>query len=172
MPTPPPAPPSSQRPNRVQFPILRKEDFSTDAGVSSFNLNMAQFVTTINNILGDGGATQFPAGLDVAGAKVTGLAEPSGPTDAVSQSHVASNYGSSTQSTNLDIGGSNTLKGLAAVYGASGPGGTQTTAIATIQATLKPGSGVSGTITIPKISVANGSITVLNGVVVGFVQPT
>lgn len=39
-------------------------------------------------------------------------------------------------------------------------------------ATLGAGRGVSGSITIPKLTTANGSITVVDGIITGFVNPT
>lgn len=162
----------SQKPNRVQFPILRKEDFGSDSGVAMLNLQFSQLATTINNILGDGGATQFPAGLDVQGSTVTGIASPSGPTDAVSQGHVSTNYGAQAQQPQLDIGGQHTLKGLAYVYGQVAPGGTQTTAIAAIQAILAPG--ISATVTLAKLTGGgtDGSMTFVKGILTAYTPPT
>lgn len=108
--------PPDNKPNRVQFPVLKKEDFQTDHGVSMFNIQLSQLATTINAILGDGGRTVFPAGLDVQGQTVSNIGPPASPTDAVNQGHVAANYGSPTQKANLDIGGSHALTGATYAY--------------------------------------------------------
>jgi hypothetical protein len=52
----------------------------------------------------------------VAGAKVTGLAAPTGPSDAVSAGHASANYSASAVSPQLDVGGSSALKGLTYLF--------------------------------------------------------
>jgi hypothetical protein len=153
----------------IQFPVLRKEDFSSDSGLAVVNQHFAQIATFLNALTGVAGPTTLPSGVDVQGATVTGIGAPSGPTDAISFGHAQSQYSSSAQAPNLDIGGKNTLKGLAYTYQqvqANGP------AIAAIQAQLA--GGVSGTITLAALTVGgtSGSITVTNGVITAFVNPT
>jgi hypothetical protein len=96
---------------------MTKEQFQSDAGVAFHNLQMSQITTTVNALLGSGGPTLLPSGIDVAGATVTGLAAPTSPSDAVSAGHASDNYSAPAISPKLDIGGSNTLKGLAYCYG-------------------------------------------------------
>lgn len=106
----------NQTPRPVQFPVLRKEQFATDEGVAYFNLAMSQIVNAINQNNGQAGAVVLPSGVDVQGSSVTGLGAPSDPTDAVSLGHSNTNYGAPAVAPQLDIGGKNTLKGLAYCY--------------------------------------------------------
>ena len=146
--------PKSQ-PRPIQFTPFRKEQFQSDEGISFFNMQMAQIVNAVNRGSGQAGQVVNPAGFDVAGGTVTGLGSPTEPGDAVSLAHSQANYGASAVGSQLDLGGSQTLKGLAYVY-----------------SVVQPGNGVSGTIVIPKLTTTNGSITVVNGVITGFVNPT
>lgn len=103
-------------PRPVQFPVMRKEQFASDEGVSYFNLAMSQIVNAINQNNGQAGAVVLPSGVDVQGSSVTGLGAPTSPTDAVSLGHSNTNYGAPAVGPQLDIGGKNTLKGLAYCY--------------------------------------------------------
>ena len=158
-------------PRPVQYTPFRKEDFASDSGVAFVNQTLSQLTTTLNSLVGAGGPTILPSGIDVAGGKVTGLAAPSSPSDAISAGHAEANYSAPVLSSQLDLGGGSTLKGLAYCYGQAQ---SNQSAVTAIQAILAPGSGVSGTLTIPKLTTGGvaGSLTFKNGVIVGFVQPT
>jgi hypothetical protein len=162
---------ASTSPLPIQYTPFRKEDFASDSGVSFVNQTLSQLTTTLNSLVGAGGPTLLPAGIDVAGGKVTGLAAPTSPSDAISAGHAAANYSAPVLSQQLDIGGGSTLKGLAYTYQTSQ---SNQSAVTAIQATLAPGSGISGTLTIPKLTTggANGSLTFKNGIITGFMQPT
>ena len=155
MPRPTPPPKRSQKPNKVQFPVLKKEDFDTDEGVAAVNILLSQVATTINQILGDGGPTQLPAGIDLAGGKVAGLGKPTEPTDAVSLGHAEANYSPAATSSQFDVGGKNALKGLSNLY-------------------LIMSQSGSGTVTLAKLTGGGteGSMTFVNGWMKSFVQPT
>ncbi len=144
-------------PMPLQFPVMRKEQFATDSGVSFFNLQMAQVVDAINQITGQRGPAVLPAGIDVAGGKITGLGAPTSPTDAISAGHAESKYSPTATAPALDIGGKNSLKGLSAVYGI-----------------VQPGIGVSGTLTLAPLTSggSTGSITIQNGIIVKFEAPS
>lgn len=150
-------PDPSSNPLPIQYTTMTKEQFASDAGCAFHNLQMSQIVNTLNAILGSGGPTILPSGVDVRGGKVTGLAAPTDPTDAVSAGHAAASYSPEAVSPKLDIGGTNTLKGLAACY-----------------SVVQPGIGTSTTMALAKITGggSNGSITIQNGVVVKFVAPS
>lgn len=153
----------------LQYTPWRAEQFQSKEGISALNQWQLQVINAINAARGENGPATIPGGVDVQGASITGLAAPTGPTDAVSAGHAAGNYGAPAVAPALDIGGTNTLKGLAYVYGqvqANGPAITQ------IQNALA--AGVSGTITLAKLTTGgtNGSITVKGGLIVGFVNPT
>ena len=149
------AAPSNPRP--IQYTSMTKEQFQSDAGVSFHNQQMSQIVTTMNAILGSGGPTILPSGVDVRGAKVTGLAAPTGPSDAVSAGHAEANYSPAATGPSLDIGGSNTLKGLAAVYKA-----------------VQPGTNISTTMPLAKLTGGGsaGSMVIQNGIVTSFKAPS
>lgn len=155
----------------LQFTPWRKEQFGTDEGVSFINQTIAQMINSINAGTGQAGMVVIPAGLDVAGGTVTGLGNPTGESDAVSLGHAQGNYSAPAVAPSLDIGGKNTLKGLAYVYSQVQQNGPS---ISALQAILAPGNGITGTITLAKLTGGGteGSITVLNGIVTGFVNPT
>lgn len=138
-------------PRPVQFPVFRKEQLQTDEGMAAFNLSMSQIVNAINQNNGQAGTVVLPSGVDVQGSSVTGLGAPSDPTDAVSLGHSNSNYGAPAVGPQLDIGGSNTLKGLAYTY-------KQSQLIPSLQNQIA--NVISGTIG------ANGNITFSNGLII------
>lgn len=141
----------------LQYSPFRAEQFQTKEGISAFNLQWQQVINAINGATGNNGPAIIPGGVDVQGGSITGLGDPKGPTDAVSAGHASANYGSVAVGTQLDIGGQNTLKGLAYAYSA-----------------LIPGNGVSGTVALAKLTGGgnNGSLTIANGVITKIVQPT
>lgn len=141
----------------IQYTTMTKEQFASDAGVTCHNQQMSQIVTTLNALLGSGGPTLLPSGIDVRGAKVTGLAAPTDPSDAVSAGHASATYSPAAVAPHLDIGGSQTLKGLAAVY-----------------SVVQPGMGTSTTLALAKVTGggSNGSVTIKNGVVTTFTPPS
>ena len=149
MPTP------SSNPLPIQYTSMTKEQFASDAGVAFHNQQLSQIVNTLNALLGSGGPTLLPSGIDVQGAKVTGLTAPTSPADAISAGHAEANYGAPAVSKQLDLGGTSTLKGLANIY-------------------LLMGQSFSGKITLAKITGggSNGSITVVGGLITEVVAPS
>lgn len=103
----------------LQYTPWRKEQFQSDSGISALNQWQLQVINTLNAASGNNGPAVIPGGVDVQGASITGLAAPTGPTDAVSAGHAGANYGAPAVGPDLDIGGKNTLKGLAYTYQAS-----------------------------------------------------
>lgn len=152
----------------LQFTPWSKEHFETEEGINFFNQWSQQVVNKINQTSGQSGPVQIPNGLDMQGSSLTGLPTPTNPSDAVSAGHASANYGAPALSPQLDVGGTNGLKGLAFLYNWQ-----QTTGVA-LAAQLAPGDGISATIALAKITGGgtDGSITVLNGIITGFVQPT
>jgi hypothetical protein len=154
-------PPRQQQLLPLQYTPIQHADLVDPAGqirpsgLTAINLTLSQLTTTLNSLLGVGGPTVLPAGLDVAGSPLTGLPSPSGPTDAVSAGHVSTNYGAAAQSAALDLGGPNTLKGLAALQ-------------------LWFGTGITATVTLAKLTGggSNGSLTVTNGLITHYVAPS
>lgn len=165
-----PLPSSAPRP--VQFTPLRKEDLASDGGMTFVNQTLSQLTTTLNALVGQGGPTQFPAGVDMAGSTLTGLATPSSPTDAISAGHASSQYSAAAQQPQLDIGGDYTLKGLTYSYQQASQVPGMQTQISSILTKLA--AGVTGTISLAKLTTGgtNGSITVSGGLITGFVNPT
>lgn len=165
-----PAPTSAPRP--VQFTPVRKEDFQSDGGISFFNQTLSQITTTLNALVGQGGPVRFPAGVDMAGAALTGLADPSSPSDAISAGHASSQYSAAAQQPQLDIGGEHALKGLTYSYQQASQVPGMQSQIGGILAKLA--TGVTGTVVLAKLTSGGttGSITFTGGIVTGFVQPT
>ena len=143
----------------VQWAEISATDLQTPAGIARLNQQLSQFATALNTGNGVLGPVVLPNGADVNGATVTGLGAPSGPSDAVSLSHASSNYGAPAVGPQLDVGGKNALKGLSNLY---------------LQFNQFKGSGTSGTITLAKLTSGgtNGSITVVNGLITAFTNPT
>jgi len=106
-PSPPP-----QRPLPLQNFQLKKEDFSTDDGIARINTLFQQHAIAIQALQGSGGRTVLPSGVDVQGSTVSGLAPPSGETDAISSGHAQGQFSAPVLAPKLDIGGPNALKGL------------------------------------------------------------
>jgi hypothetical protein len=144
-----------QTPPPIQRFQFTKEDFTTDEGVARFNTMMSQHATAVQALQGSGGRTTLFSGVDVQGETVTGLGAPQGDTDAVSLAHGQANYSPAAVGPQLDIGGSNTLKGLASI-------------------TLQMTQAFTGTIVLAKLTGpgANGSITVVNGLITKVVPAT
>lgn len=155
-----PAATPAANPQPIQFTAFTAKELSTDAGISRLNLLLSQYTTTQNSLVGAGGPTILPSGVDVQGSTVTGLGTPSSPSDAVSLAHGNSSYGPAAVSKQVDLGGAHTLIGLSALYISLGKTAT--------------GSGLNATISLAKLTGggSNGSITIQNGLVTGFVQPT
>lgn len=165
--SPPRSAPPRARP--IQFTPFTKKDFATDEGVAFVNNTLAQIFTTVNALFGAGGPTLLPSGVDVQGATVTGLAAPSSPSDAVSAAHADSNYSAAAQRPQLDLGGTQTLKGLAYLYQwqQQNQGGVA----AALAALAK---GVSGTVSLAKLTPTgtDGSLTVAGGIITSITNPT
>lgn len=164
------SPTTSAAPRPIQFTPFQASDFRDN--VDFVNQTLSQFTTTINSLLGQGGPVQFPSGLDMQGAKVTGLAAPSSPSDAISAGHASTQFSAAAQQPQLDIGGDYTLKGLAYAYQQAGAVPGLQGSVASILAQLA--AGATGTVTLAKITGggANGSLTFAQGLITGFVAPT
>lgn len=152
--------PKAPPPQPIQYSQLTPEDFSDPARVNKLNGMLTQLINAVNAGSGATGRTILPAGIDVQGETISGLGAPKSPSDAVSAAHAESNYGAPTLAPQLDLGGKNTLKGLAALYASLGK--------------TASGQGINATIPLAKLTVggANGSITVKNGIIVGYQNPT
>lgn len=107
---------SGGNPLPVQFSPVREDTFKSDDGIAEFNQQMQMIVTELNRRNGNAGRVVIPNGVDVAGDTISNLGAPQNPTDAISSGHAEANYGAPTLSSKLDIGGSNTLKGLASLF--------------------------------------------------------
>jgi hypothetical protein len=138
---------------------------------AKLNVFFQQLVPSVQSLQGVAGPSVMPSGIDVAGQTVTGLGAPQGPTDAVSSGHADSQYSAEALQPQLDLGGKNALKGLTGLQITSNK---QATSITAIQAILKPGTGISGTVTLAKITGggSNGSLTFVNGIITAFTAPS
>lgn len=116
MPTAKPPRPTAPNPLPIQYTPFTKDHFSTPEGIAFVNLQFSQIINALNRQTGQGGPVVLPSGIDVAGATVSGLGKPQKETDAVSLGHAQGNYGAPAVGPQLDIGGSNPLKGLANLY--------------------------------------------------------
>lgn len=164
------APKASPQP--IQYTAIKREDlFSVDgegkivpndAGISFLNLQFSQWVTTINALLGQGGPVKYPSGIDMQGAKVTGLAAPSHATDAVPYGDATNQFGPDAQAQQLDVGKPKALKGLTAAYGLAVKGSQDIAALQAAVALAAQVLGVGGTtaLTNPIIQMGHtGAIT-------------
>lgn len=98
----------------IQAMQFTAKDFTENPGL--INTYLTSLVNQLNTLSGASGPTVLPAGVDVAGGTISGLAAPQGPTDAVSSAHAASTYSAAAVGPQLDIGGKFTLKGLAILW--------------------------------------------------------
>ena len=152
-----------QPPAATPLPIQRyqvtKEDFEKP---ERFNVYLSQIVGAVQSLQGTGGPSLLPSGIDVAGSRVSGLGAPAHPSDAISSGHAQSQFSPEVIGPNLDIGGKNALKGLTGLQMGQNA----------LQAALA--AGVSGTVTLAKITGggANGSLTVVGGIITAIVNPT
>jgi hypothetical protein len=105
---PSPQPPTASV-TPIQFQHLSAEDFK-DPTAGTFNLWASQLTNLVNNIAGSAGRTMLPAGVDVAGSTVSGIGEPSSPSDAVSKAHAEANYSAAALAPQLEAGQKNSLK--------------------------------------------------------------
>jgi hypothetical protein len=105
--------PRTQAPLPIQNVQWSKEHFE-DPGL--FNVVWQQAIKAVQALQGAGGPTVLRSGVDVQGAVVTGLGKPQSPSDAISSGHASTQYSAAAQQPQLDIGGKNTLKGLAYCY--------------------------------------------------------
>lgn len=179
----------SSAPRPIQYTPIRPEDFqlrpdspnSAAPGIAFLNQTLSQITTTLNALLGQGGPVQFPAGVDMSGAKLTGIPAPTSPTDAISSGHASTQFSAAAQQPQLDVGGQYALKGLTYSYQQATQVPTLSTQITNIISLLA--AGTTGTITIPKLTGGgtNGSITVgsvtiggitIKGIITAFTNPT
>ena len=101
----------------VQFTPFTPDHFSSPSGIAFFNQWASQIVTELNRGSGQSGPVAIHAGIDLGGAKLTGLSTtPTDPSDAVSLAHADANYSPAVNSPALDIGGKNALKGLTSLF--------------------------------------------------------
>lgn len=87
-----------------------------DPNLGLFNSYLNSIVNSHNGVLGANGQPTLPAGINVAGGSVTGLAAPTDPSDAISASHADSQYSAAAVKSQLDIGGSSALPGLTLLW--------------------------------------------------------
>jgi hypothetical protein len=155
-----------QQPPPIQNFQFTADDFKNP---SRLNVMMQQLVTAVQALQGSGGRTALFSGIDVQGETVTGLGTPQNETDAVSLGHAQGSYSAPVIGPQLDLGGSNALKGLSLLQLNSNDQGN---AIAAIQALLA--AAASGTVTLAKLTNAGttGSITFSSGLITGVVDPT
>jgi hypothetical protein len=138
----------------IQAPLFREDDFKQE-GVEYINQWATQVTLASNLANGSVGPSVLPSGIDMQGGRVTGLSAPQHATDAISSGHAETQFSAQSLQPQLDIGGKNTLKGLAYLYQLQSAGLTGTVALAKIT-----GGG------------ANGSLSFTNGLITGFVAPT
>jgi len=146
----------------IQAPLFRAEDFAPENQYQFVNQWATQVTNAANLANGAVGPSVLPAGIDVAGGSVTGLATPKNPTDAVSLGHAEGNYSAPVLGPQLDLGGSSALKGLTGLQ---------------IKFNALPASlskGISGTATLAKLTTlgSNGSLTFVDGIITAYVPPS
>jgi len=104
-----------QIPLPLQFSPFSEEHFK--GKMEFFNLQWQQVINALNAGNGAGGKVTLPHGIDVRGATVSGVGAPQSDSDAISSGHAQSQFSAPALQPKFDIGGKNTLKGLAYVYG-------------------------------------------------------
>jgi hypothetical protein len=118
-------------------------------------LHYSKLTDAVNGILGYNGQAVISNSLSVSGNPIQNVAAPTAATDALNLGTADAKYSPSVVSSALDVGGSNSLKGVSLLY----------------QWRQK---GLSVTVTTAKLTTGgtNGSMTFLNGLLVNSVQST
>jgi len=114
-PSRPVAPPARPLPiQNVQFTEDDVKDPKRFVGL--LNVLNQQIIVALQSLQGVAGPSVLPSGVDVAGQRISNLAPPQEPTDAISSAHAASRYSPAAVSPQLDVGGQNALKGLTYLF--------------------------------------------------------
>lgn len=100
----------------IQAPLFRESDLKQE-GIGYLNQWATQVTLAANLANGAVGPSVLPSGINVQGGRVTGLSAPQHSTDAISSGHAQTQFSAPSLQPQLDIGGKNTLKGLAYLYG-------------------------------------------------------
>ena len=140
----------------------------------------SKLTDAVNNLLGYNGPAVISNSLDVRGNNVQNVANPVSGTDAMNLQTADAKYSPSVTSSQLDVTGSNPLKGLTYLYYQkyvnkiiAGAGISLTPAAGTGNVTVS-GAGVSVTIATAKLTSGgtNGSLTFTGGILTAQVPAT
>ena len=106
----------TSHPPPLQQVQLKQADLE-DPNLSFLNNLLTQMQTQISSLVGAGGPTPLPSGVDVKGATVKNIGPPVDDFDAVSKSHAEANYSAAALAPQLEAGNSSktTLKSYRAV---------------------------------------------------------
>lgn len=96
-------PASQQQRPPLQTIQLKKSDLE-DPNLGVLNTLLMQIQTQVSQIIGAGGPAHLPAGIDVRGATVKNIGEPTAPGDAVSKLHAERNYSAAALAPQLEAG--------------------------------------------------------------------
>jgi hypothetical protein len=141
---------------------------------------MTQVITAIQALQGSGGRTTIFSGLELQGETISGVGKPQSDSDAISAGHAASQFSPEVVGPQLDVGGSNALKGLtylmlksnaaasyfpvsakAAVFASANQVVFCNTTTAGFTVTLPPSTASAGaTIVVEKISADGNTLTI------------
>lgn len=89
--------------------IFGKTDLEAP-GLTLLNQHLSNIVQALNNLQGFAGKTTVNSPYDFSGNKVTGVAEPSDPTDAINKAYADKNYGAAAVQPMLDILGNQVMQ--------------------------------------------------------------
>ena len=140
----------------------------------------SKLTDAVNNLLGYNGPAVISNSLDVRGNNVQNVANPVSGTDAMNLQTAEAKYSPSVTSSQLDVTGSNPLKGLTYLYYQkyvnqiiAGAGIAVTPSAGTGKVTVS-GAGFTGTITTAKLTSGgtNGSMNFSGGILMSEVAAT
>jgi hypothetical protein len=152
-------------------------------------LQMSRVIDAVNTLGGYSGEIEIQNHLNLNGYRVKNVGAPEGVNDATPLSTTEAKYSATAIRPKLEGGGEAALRTymttLAGDVIAKGPGTAQATVVKVSGITLPqiagnlelsqlPTAGVSGTVTLAKLTGGGteGSLTFVNGLLTGFVQPT
>jgi hypothetical protein len=105
------------KPLPIQNVQFTEEDVKDPKGFTSkLNVLLQQIIVATQSLQGVAGPSVLPSGVDVAGQRISNLAAPKEPTDAISSAHADSQYSPAAVGPQLDVGGSQALKGLTYLF--------------------------------------------------------
>ena len=96
----------------LQQATFDKRSFSEEPGLADFNQQWSFVIQALNQLLGNQGPTPLANHLNMTGHRVTGVADPQDPGDAVTLGYAQNNFGPSAVQPSLEILGQQIMQSM------------------------------------------------------------